>query len=241
MGVVERPIRCLPSRPHPPKLKEVPKVLPQVTGVPVHLPSLRTSHGPSGLYNDCKRNEAVGPHKGNQTLPIAGRLAYQGPVSGRSTSEYSDSGRSDPALRVDKKSGEIRTKTYSIVFVHGLRIPPRFSPYKTHSREIVQTSGIDSTLKVKTCFDCKMFDYWVACLNGENGPGGTPSHEPLSVSSQAALEISSVVGHPPSLDRNHFSTPTRVVAESHKFDERCRPSSQRPQYPTLYRGLKRRL
>ena len=38
----------------------------------------------------------------------------------------------------------------------------------------------------------------------------------------------------------HFSTP-RMVAESHKHDERCRPSSQRPQFPTLYRHLKRRL
>ena len=37
MGVVDRLIRHLPSHPHPPKLKEVPKVLPQVTGVPVHL------------------------------------------------------------------------------------------------------------------------------------------------------------------------------------------------------------
>ena len=55
-------------------------------------------------------------------------------------------------------------------------------------------------LKVKTCFDCKMFDVanWVTCLNGEDGPGGTPSHETLSVSSQGALEISSVIGHPPS-------------------------------------------
>ena len=31
------------------------------------------------------------------------------------------------------------------------------------------------------------------------------------------------------------------MAESHKRDERCRPSSQRPQYPTLYRRLKRTL
>ena len=61
---------------------------------------------------------------------------------------------------------------------------------------------------------------------------GTPSHEALSVSPQGALEISLVAGQPPSLDRNHFSTP-RVVAESHKHDERCRPSSQRPQYSTL--------
>ena len=52
--------------------------------------------------------------------------------------------------------------------------------------------------------------------------------------------MSSVVGHPPSLDRTHFSTP-RMVAKSHKHDERLRASSQRPQYPTLYRRLKRRL
>ena len=51
MSVVDRLIRRLPSHPHPPKLREVPKVLPQVTVVPVHLPSLQASHGPSGLYN----------------------------------------------------------------------------------------------------------------------------------------------------------------------------------------------
>ena len=39
--------------------------------------------------------------------------------------------------------------------------------------------------QVKTCFDCKKFDVanWVASLNGEDGPGGPPSHEALSVSS----------------------------------------------------------
>ena len=118
----------------------------------------------------------------------------------------------------------------------------RFSPCKTHSREMAQTSGFDPMTQVKTCFDYKMFDVanWVASLNGENGPGGMPSHEALSVSSQGALEISSVAGQPPSLDRSHFSTP-RLVAKSLKCDERCRPSSQRPQYPTLYRRLKRRL
>ena len=107
---------------------------------------------------------------------------------------------------------------------------------------MAQTSGFDPMTQVKTCFDCKMFDVanWVACLNGEDGPGGTPSHEALSVSSQGVLEIFSVTGQPPPLDRCHFCTP-RLVAESRKCDERRRPSSQRPQYPTLYRCLKRRL
>ena len=64
---------------------------------------------------------------------------------------------------------------------------------------MAQTSGFDRETRVKTCFDCKMFYVanWVACLNGENGPGGTPSHEALSISSQGALEISSVAGQPP--------------------------------------------
>ena len=192
MGVIDRLTRHLPSHLHPPKLKEVSKVLLQVTGVPVHLPSLRASHSPAGLYNDCKRSKADGPDKWNQTSPEPGRLAYQGPFSGRSTSEHSDSGRSDSVIKVDNKSGEIQTKTYSSVFIRGLQIPSRFSLCKTHSREMAQTSGFDPTTQVKTCFDCKMFDIanWVACLNGENGPVGTPSHEALSVSPQGALEIS---------------------------------------------------
>ena len=128
------------------------------------------------------------------------------------------------------------------VFVRGLRIPSRFSPCKTYSRDMAQTSGFDPTTQVKTCFDCKMFDVanWVACLIGENGPGGRPSHETFSVSSQGALEISSVAGQPPSLDRSHCSPP-RLVAKSLQRDERCRPSSQGPQYSTLYRRPNRRL
>ena len=175
-------------------------------------PSLSDLLQPPGLYNDCKGSEANGPLQRTQTSPIPGRLADQGPVSGGSPEEVSEG-----------------------VFIRGLRIPSRFSPCKTHSREMAQTSGFDPKTPVKTCFDCKMFDVanWVACLNGENGPIGMPSHEALSVSPQGALEISSVAGQPLSLDRNHFSTP-RLVAKSHKRDERCRPSSQRPQYPTLW-------
>ena len=181
MGIIGRSVRRLPSHPHPSKLKEIPKVLPQVAGVPGHLPPIRTSHSPPGLYNDCKGSEANGPLKRTQTSPIPGQLADQVPVSGGSPSEHPGSGRPNPVLGVDNKSGKIRTETYSGVFVHGLRIPSRFSPCKTHSREMAQTSGFDPTSQVKICFDCKMFDVanWVACLNGENGPRGMPLHEAL--------------------------------------------------------------
>ena len=75
MGIVNRPIGCLPSHPHPPKLEEISKVLPQVTGVPVHLPSFRTIQSPPGLYDDCKGSDANGPLQRTQASPIPGRLA----------------------------------------------------------------------------------------------------------------------------------------------------------------------
>ena len=112
LSIVNRPIRHLPSHPHLSKLKEVPKVLPQVTGAPVHLSSIWPSHGPSVLYNDFKGSKADGPHKGNQASPIPGRLVHQGPVSESSTSEHSDRGRPDSVLRVDNKSGEVRTQNH---------------------------------------------------------------------------------------------------------------------------------
>ena len=98
MGIVDRPVVRLPSHPHSSKLKEIPKVLLQVAGVPVHLPPIRTSHSAPGLYNDCKGSEANGPLQRTQTSPIPGRLADQVPVTGGSPSEHSGSGRPSQSL-----------------------------------------------------------------------------------------------------------------------------------------------
>ena len=70
MGSVDRSIRRLPSHPHPSSLKEIPKILPQVSGVPIHLPTFRTGHSPPGLYHDRKGGEAHGPLQRAQTPPI---------------------------------------------------------------------------------------------------------------------------------------------------------------------------
>ena len=97
--------------------------------------------------------------------------AEQGPVPGGGTTELSDLGRPDTVLRVDDQSREVQTQTLSGFFCE-LRIPLRFSPCKTHSREMAKTSGFDPMLKVKIHFDCKLFDVanWVARLNGEDVP-----------------------------------------------------------------------
>ena len=74
------------------------------------------------------------------------------------------------------KSGEVRPHPTQVFL---------FAGYEFHLdlalvnplREMAQFSGFDCTVKVKHVFD--MFDVvnWVACLNGEYGPGGTTSLE----------------------------------------------------------------
>ena len=151
-----------------------------------------------------KGSEADGPDKGDQTSPIPGRLAYQGPVSERSTSEHS------LGWIIYQEKSELKpTQVFSFV------------GYEYHLDSALvkptQERWLKIMTKVKTYFDCKMFEVadWVACLNRVNDPRGTPSHETLSVSPQGALEICLVVGQPSSLDRDHYST-SRVLAEYHK-------------------------
>ena len=72
VGIVDRSVGRLPAHPHPPKLKEIPKVLLQGSGVPVHLPPVRAGHSPPGLYNDRKGSETNGPLKRTQNSPIPG-------------------------------------------------------------------------------------------------------------------------------------------------------------------------
>ena len=104
---------------------------------------------------------------------------------------------------------------------------------------MAQTSGFPTT-QVKTCFDCKIFDVanWVACLNGENGLGGMPSHEAFQ------FHLKEHCRYPQSLDS---LLPWTETISTHldwwqnPTNERCRLSFQRPQYPTLYKRLKQRL
>ena len=68
VGIVDRSVRRLPAHPHPPKLKEIPKVLLQGSDVPVHLPPVRAGHSPPGLYKDRKGSETNGPRKRDDWL-----------------------------------------------------------------------------------------------------------------------------------------------------------------------------
>ena len=176
MGIVDRPVGRLPTHPHPPKLKEIPKVLPQVTGVPVHLNPFWTSHSPQVFTMIVKEVKLMALLKGlrlHQYLDdwlIRSQSQEEAQVN---TQAVVDLTQSLGWIINQEKSEPTPTQVFS------------FESYEYHldsalvkpTREMAQTSGFDPTTQVKTCFDCKMFDVanWVACLNRENGPEGTAS------------------------------------------------------------------
>ena len=166
------------------------------------------------------------------------QLADQVPVSGRSSSEHSGSGRPNPVLGLDNKSGKIRTETYSGIFIRGLRMPSRFSTCKSHSREMAQTSGFDPTTQVKTCL---MSLIGLLASTEKMVPEGRLHMRPFQ------FHLKEHWRYPQSLDSllpwtetisahlEWWQSPSNVMKGADFA------SSQRPQYPTLYRHLKRRL
>ena len=169
MGVVDRPIRCIPSHPHPPKLKEVPKVLPQVTGVPVPLPARRASQSPQVFTMIVKEVKLMALTRGirfHQYLDdwlIRAQSQEEAQVITQTVVDLTQF----LGWIINQERSELKpTRVFSFV------------GYKYHldsalvkpTREMAQTSGFDPTTQVQTCFDCKMFDVanWVACLSGEN-------------------------------------------------------------------------
>ena len=130
MCFTNRPVRHLSSHPIHQNSRKYLRILPQFTGIPVHLPV-------QVFTMIVKVVKLMTLNNGSHTSP----------------------------------------KVYLFVdYENHLDLAP-VNPLKRY----VQTSGFDPMLKVKTCFDCKMFDVsnWVAHLNGEDGPGGRPSHEAL--------------------------------------------------------------
>ena len=67
VGIVDRPVRRVPTHPHPSKLKEIPKVLLQGSGVPVHLPSFRTGHSPQVFTMIVKEVKLMALSRGLRT------------------------------------------------------------------------------------------------------------------------------------------------------------------------------
>ena len=178
MGCIDRSIGPLSSHPHPSSLKEKPKIFPQVSGVPVHLPTFPTDHR---LVRSQSWHEPF-----VNTQAVVDLTQSLGWIINQENSKLNP------------------TRVFSFV---GYEYHLDSALVKPTQERWLKLSGFYPTPQVKTCSDYKMFDVsnWVASFNGENGPGGTTSHEALSVSLQGALEIflnhwtASFLGQKPSL------------------------------------------
>ena len=241
VGIVDRPVRRIPSHPHPSKLKEIPKVLLQGPGVPVHLPTFRTGHSPPGLYDDRKGSETNGPLKRTQNHQYLDDWLIRSQSQEESkvdTQAVVDLTQSLGWIINQEKSELNPTQVFSFVGYEYHLDSALVRP--THERWL-KLQDLILRLKSKRVLTARCLMSLIGLLASTEKmvPEGH-LHETLSVSPQGALEISSVAGQPPSLDRSHCSPP-RLVAKPRKRDERLRPSSQGPQYRTLCRRLKRRL
>ena len=133
-------------------------------------------------------------------------------------------------------------ESHSDVFVRELRVPPGFSPCKTHSREMAQTPGFYPTPQVKTCFltaRCLMSLIGSLASTEKMVPEGRLHMRPFQFHLKEHWKFPQPLNS--LLPWTEALSAHLVVAESCKRDERLTPSSQRPQYPTLYRRLKQRL
>ena len=77
----------------------------------------QASYSPTSLHHVSNRSEAYGSLQGSQSSPVPTRLAYQGPITRRGTTENKD--HNGPTI-MDPQSREVRTKTHSGVFSPGL-------------------------------------------------------------------------------------------------------------------------
>ena len=134
MGIIDRSIGPLPSHPHPTSLKEIPKILPQVSGVPVLLPTFRTVHRPQVFTMIVKEVKHTALSRGlrlHQYLDnwlIKSQSREEAIVNTQAVVDLTQ----PLGWIINQKKSELNPT--QVFFVRGLRIPPGFSPCKTHSR-----------------------------------------------------------------------------------------------------------
>ena len=155
MGCVDRSIGRLSSHPHPSSLKEIPKIFPQVSGVPVHLPTFRTDHR---LVRSHSWDEPL-----VNTQAVVDLTQSLGWIINQEKSKLNRSWvASTTEYHLD--SALVKPTQERCLKLSGFYPTPQVK------------TGSDCKM-----FDVSN---WVASLNRENGRGGTTSHESLSVSLQ---------------------------------------------------------
>ena len=227
MGIVDRLVGRLPTHPHLSKLKEIPKVLLQGSGVTVHLPPVRTSHTPRVFTMIVKEVKLMALSRGlriHQYLDdwlIRSQSQEEAQVNTRAVVDLTQS----LGWMINQEKSELKpTRVFSFV---GYEYHLDSALVKPTQARWLKLQDLILHLKSKCVLTARCLMSFIGLLASmeEMVPEGRLHMSPFSVSSQGALEISSVAGQPPFLDRSHCSPPS-LVAKPLKLDERRRPSSQ---------------
>ena len=137
---------------------------------------------------------------------------------------------------MDNKSGEVRTETYSGVLVRGLRIPSSFSPCKPTQERSLKLQDLILRLKSKHFLTarCLMSLIGLIASMEKMVPKGRLHMRPFQ------FHLKEHWRYPQSLDSllPWTETISAHLEQIPQCNEMCSPSSQRPQYLTLYRHLK---
>ena len=129
MAIVNRPIGLLPSHPHPAKLKEILKVLPQVEGVLIHLSLATVPQVFTMIVKEVKLMALTRELRLHQYLDnwlIRSQSQEEAQVNTQAVVDLTQS----LAWIINQEKSELKpTQVFSFV---GYKYHLRFSPCKTH-------------------------------------------------------------------------------------------------------------
>ena len=237
MGIVDRPVGRLPSHPHPPKLKEIPKVLPQVPGVPVHLPPFRTSHSPQVFTMIVKEVKLMALSTGlrlHQYLDdwlIRSQSQEEAQVNTQAVVDPTQS----LGWIINQEKSELKP-TEVFLFV-GYEYHLDTALVKPTQERWLKLQDLILRLKSKHVLTARCLMSLIGMLASMEKmvPEGRLHMRPFQ------FHLKEHWRYPQSLDS---LLPWTETISAHldwwqnplKCDERCRPSSQKPQHPTLNEG-----
>ena len=232
VGIVDRSVRRLPTHPHPPNLKEIPCYKAQVfqfTSLPCGLAT-----APQVFTMIVKEVKLMALSRGlriHQYLDdwlIRSQSQEEAQVNTQAVVDLTQS----LGWIINQEKSELKpTQVFSSV---GYEYHLDSALVKPTQERWLKLQDLILRLKSKCVLTARCLMSLIGLLASTEKmvPEGCLHMRPFQFHLKEH-EISSDAGQPPSLDRSHCSPP-RLVAKSFKRKERCRPSSQRPQYPTLY-------
>ena len=169
MGYIYRSNRWLPTSPYPFSVSKLPQVLSQRHDLPIYQPPILASNSQIG---DHKSNESSQTHrsaKGNQTVPIFGRLVKLSSFQGELHRANTETTKTSKVPRFYCEPQEVGTNSLSEIQLPRIPSFTQLDSCKPHTRQVDQPSDVPSPI-TEVCYQCKdsYVHHRIACINGED-------------------------------------------------------------------------